>query len=90
LRRCNDDNTLKGVEFIREKTKNTANRYVSFSVQKVMRDQVKRYEERQSELKAALEEAKKSGKSTNEAEASLQGATTTLQKLQLLYNESKK
>lgn len=90
LRRCNDDNTLKGVEFIREKTKNTANRYVSFSVQKVMRDQVKRYEERQSELKAALEEAKKSGKSTNEAEASLQGTTTTLQKLQQLYNESKK
>ena len=90
LKKCNAENTIKGAEFILAKTRGTPNRYVAFASQKVLRDQVKRFEERETGIKVAIAENQKTGKSTSELESELKSVSSTRDELKQILDEAKK
>ena len=72
------------------KTRGTPNRYVAFASQKVLRDQVKRFEERETGIKVAIAENQKTGKSTSELESELKSVSSTRDELKQILDEAKK
>ena len=90
LKKCNDENTLNGATFIKNKTKASTNKFAKYSAQKAIKDQLSRYQDMEDELNAKIEAARKNNSDTKDLEARLSKIKNTGEKLKVIYDEAKK
>ena len=90
LKKVNDENVVKGAEFIRTKIKSNPNRFVAYYAQKAIKDQVNRYQDKEDQLSSQIADAKKENKATADLETQLTNVKSVKEKLNAIYTEVKK
>lgn len=90
LKKCNDEGTMKGVTFIKNRIAASKNQFAKYGAQKAIKDQLNRYEEKSAELTAKIETMKKSGQDTKALDDQLNTAKSIKEKIKAAYDETKK
>ncbi|MBC7863628.1 MAG: DUF3458 domain-containing protein, partial [Bacteroidia bacterium] len=90
LKKCNYETVLKGAEFIRDKMKGSANKYVKFYAQKAIKDEINRANQDMEQLNIKIEAAKKAGTATGELDAEMNNLKGIKEKLDGFYSDIQK
>ncbi|MFN6038782.1 MAG: M1 family metallopeptidase, partial [Bacteroidota bacterium] len=88
LKNCNDETTINGITFIKNRVKNSGNRYAVFAGRRSILNQKTKYEELESELKSKIEAAKTNNQDPKKLEERLSQVISTKEKIQAIYQEA--